>query len=247
MVHENERLPDNRPTEFSGSQTPDASGDPRGSFPVPKPAAQRISLYLRYLEALHTGGQKTISSKELGAALGLTAAQVRKDLGHFGQFGFPGVGYKIPALIDEIRRILGTDRVWNVALVGMGNLGMALARYRGFEHKGFQVSALFDVAPNAGAGKAFGERIYGMDRFEEIIQSESIQIGILAVPAESAQEVADRMVSAGIHGILNFAPRVLALPDQVFSVSVDLAIQLEQLTLGLSCLERIGDSDRQKD
>ena len=156
MVDEKERSSRNRPPEFSGSQTPDAPGDPRGSFPVPKPAAQRISLYLRYLEALHSGGQKTISSNELGSALGLTAAQVRKDLGHFGQFGFPGVGYKIPALINEIRRILGTDRVWNVALVGMGNLGTALARYRGFEHKGFQIAALFDADPNVSARKPLG-------------------------------------------------------------------------------------------
>ena len=246
MVDEKERSSRNRPPEFSGSQTPDAPGDPRGSFPVPKPAAQRISLYLRYLEALHSGGQTTISSKELGSALGLTAAQIRKDLRHFGQFRFPGVGHKIPALINDIRRILGTDRIWNAALIGVGNLGTALARYRGFEHKGFQIAAFFDADPDVGARKTLGGTIYSMDHFDEIVRAENIQIGILAVPAESAQEVADRLVNAGIRGILNFAPRVLALPEQVFSVSVDLTTQLEQLTLGLSCLGRNGGAERQK-
>lgn len=224
-----------------GAQRRGAEGeeeDPRGAASVPRPAAQRISLYLRYLEALQAQGKETISSRELGTALGLTAAQVRKDLGRFGQFGFPGVGYKIPELVLQIRRILGTDRTWNVALVGVGSLGTALARYRGFQRKGFEIVALFDRDPRVLGRKALADLIHPMERFEEIVREKEIELGILAVPAEEAQGVADRMAAAGIRGILNFAPRVLSVPEEVQCVSVDLAIQLEQLTLALSALER---------
>jgi redox-sensing transcriptional repressor len=210
------------------------SGELRGAASVPKPAAQRISLYLRYLEAVRAKGKETISSRELGTALGLTAAQVRKDLGHFGQFGFPGVGYKIGELIVQIRKILGTDRTWNVAIVGMGNLGSALARYRGFEKKGFEIAALFDADPRLVARNVQGIAVLPMEKLRSTVRARNIHLGILAVPAEAAQEVADRMVQAGIQGILNFAPRVLTLPDHVHVVTVDLAIQLEQLTLMLS-------------
>ena len=198
------------------------------AVPVPRPAAQRISLYLRHLESQ---GQETISSRELGAALGLTAAQVRKDLGHFG---FPGVGYKIPELIREIRKILGTDHVWNVAFVGVGNLGMALARYRGFEKRGFQIVAYFDADSRVIGRKIHGAMIQSIDRLAEEVKAKQIQLGILAVPAAEAQAVAGQMVAAGIQGILNFAPRAIDLPAAIRHVSVDLAIQLEQLTLGLS-------------
>ncbi len=201
---------------------------------VPKPAAQRISLYLRYLEAQAAQGKSTISSKELGNALGLTAAQVRKDLGHFGQFGHPGVGYILTDLIPRIRKIIGTDRVWRVALVGMGNLGSALSRYKGFASRGFQITALFDQDPEV-VGKEFAQgTVHSMDELEEIVQRENIELGILAVPIEAAQEVAERMSRAGIHGILNFAPKVLPELPAVRSVSVDLTIQLEQLALSIS-------------
>jgi redox-sensing transcriptional repressor len=201
---------------------------------VPRPAAQRISLYLRHLETLRAEGRETISSQGLGSALGLTAAQVRKDLGHFGQFGFPGVGYKIPELIRQIRRIIGTDRTWSVAMVGMGSLGTALARYRGFAQKGFEIVAHFDVDPKVIGRQTIGGPVLSMDRFEEVVKAKGIELAILAVPAATAQEVAERMASAGIQGILNFAPQVLSLPEPVRCVSVDLAIQLEQLALILS-------------
>ncbi len=217
-----------------GNSEKSIDGSAGSSIPVPKPAAQRISLYLRHLEALQAQGTETISSRELGSALGLTAAQVRKDLGHFGQFGFPGVGYKIPELIRQIRRIIGTDRVWNVALVGMGNLGTALTRYRGFEKKGFQIVAVFDADPRVVGKKACGTEVLPIDDLATVVRERDIQLGILAVPAEEAQAVADRMAAAGIQGILNFAPRVLTLPETVHSVTVDMAIQLEQLTLMLS-------------
>ena len=210
----------------------------REPIPIPRPAAQRISLYLRYLEVLEAQGKETISSQGLGSALGLTAAQVRKDLGYFGQFGFPGVGYKISELIKQIRRILGTDRVWRVALVGVGNLGSALALYKGFEQKGFQIAALFDKDPRT-IGRRFPQgTVFPMSRLLEVVRAKNIVLGILAVPAEEAQAAAVQMAAAGIQGILNFAPRVLNLPEEIQGISVDLAIQLEQLTLLLSYRER---------
>jgi len=187
-------------------------------------------LYLRCLESLERGGETTTSSRELSAALGITAAQVRKDLGYFGQFGYPGLGYKIPQLIGELRAILGTDRNWNVALVGIGHLGSALARYRGFERQGFSITALFDESPALVGTDVGGRSVRPLDALHETVEREEIQLGIVAVPADSAQHVADLLVEAGIRGIFNFAPAVLNLPDHVGYVSIDLAVQLEQLT-----------------
>lgn len=214
--------------------SPEFDDDSRTPLQVPKPAAQRISLYLRYLEAQAAQGKETISSRELGSALGLTAAQVRKDLGHFGQFGHPGVGYRLADLIPRVRKIIGTDRIWKVALVGMGNLGSALSRYRGFEARGFQITALFDHDPSV-IGREFPQgRVHSMEDLERVVGELGIELGILAVPIEAAQEVAERMGQAGIQGILNFAPRVLLELPTLRSVSVDLTIQLEQLALSIS-------------
>lgn len=200
------------------------------SLPVPKAAAERISLYLRYLEALQSCGATTTSSQQLGAALGITAAQVRKDLGYFGQFGSPGVGYKISSLVPQIRHILGTDRTWNAALVGIGNLGTALAQYKGFEKQGFRITALFDKNPQL-HGKSIQEReIRPLEETAAVIRRQDVKLGIIAVPASSAQEVADLLVSSGIRGIFNFAPVVLNVPTHVAYVSIDLAVQLEKLS-----------------
>jgi redox-sensing transcriptional repressor len=212
--------------------------EPRDAPAVPKPAAQRLSLYLRYLESLQAQGLETISSQGLGTALRLTAAQVRKDLGLFGQFGFPGVGYKIAELILQIRKIIGTDRIWKVALVGMGNLGSALARYRGFQQKKFQISALFDKDPRV-LGRSYPAGVVRpLEDLAKIVHEQEIQLGMLAVPAEEAQGVAEKMAQAGIQGILNFAPRVLQKIPGVTTVSVDLAIQLEQLALQITLQDR---------
>src|SRR5215218_4774480 len=128
---------------------------PRPPESVPNPAVRRLSLYLRQLEALHRAGRTTISSKQLGESLGLTDAQVRKDLAYFGQFGHPGIGYRVDDLIGQVRRILGTDKTWNVLLVGAGNLGRALLAYRGFDQKGFRLVAVFDADPSK-IGKKHG-------------------------------------------------------------------------------------------
>lgn len=200
---------------------------------VPKAVVSRLSLYLRELCHLIREGQETTSSTQLGARLGLTDAQIRKDLAYFGQFGYPGIGYRCHELVKEIRRILGSDRDWPVGIVGLGNLGTALLGHRGFADQGFRVIAGFDV-DSAKIGREFaGVKVFHFDRLEEVIRAEGIRLGILAVPAAAAQTVADRLVAAGVQGILNFAPVTLNLPPTVSKVAVDLAIELEQLSFAV--------------
>jgi redox-sensing transcriptional repressor len=196
---------------------------------VPKSVVGRLCLYLREVQTLLREGQKTISSNRLGRRLGLTDAQVRKDLAHFGQFGYPGIGYRCDQLVDEIRKILGTDRTWSVALVGCGNLGQALLGYDGFQKQGFSIELAFDSSPGI-IGRQFRKIVVApMDRFETEIARRNIVMAILAVPSEFSQSVAERMVHSGIRGILNFAPVALVVPETVAVVSVDLANKLEQL------------------
>lgn len=199
---------------------------------VPDPAVRRLSLYLRELELMLVAGRETVSSRELGKSLGYSDAQVRKDLAYFGQFGHPGIGYRVTELIARIRRILGTDRVWKALVVGAGNLGQALVSYRGFLKKGFQIVAAFDNDPNSigqHIGGADGLEIYAFDRVVELVQSMGIELAILAVPADAVQRVADRLVEAGIKGILNFAPTSITVPQALPLASVDLSVHLEQL------------------
>lgn len=200
---------------------------------VPKAVVSRLSLYLRELQHLVRDGFETTSSTQLGKMLGFSDAQVRKDLGYFGQFGYPGIGYRCNELIPEIKRILGTDRSWPVAMIGIGNLGRALLRYKGFEHQGFQIAAAFDVDPKKIGQPVEGIPVYSLDRLAAVVRAEGIQLAIIAVPAASAQTVAGELVTAGIDGILNFAPATLSLPAGVTSVGVDLAIELEQLSFAV--------------
>jgi len=199
---------------------------------IPTPAIRRLSLYLRELENLHKRDRETISSKQLGDALGYTDSQVRKDFAYFGQFGHPGIGYHVDALIARLRCILGTDRTWNVLLVGAGNLGNALLSYRGFTQKGFQIIAVFDNDPEK-IGKKFGImpelEILSVEKIPQVVADYGIQLGIMAVPADDAQDIADNLVAAGIKGILNFAPASLSAPDDVPVAAVDLTVHLEQL------------------
>ena len=197
---------------------------------IPPSSVRRLSLYLRQLEAFKKKDRRTISSKQLGESLGLTDAQVRKDLTYFGQFGHPGIGYRIDELIPHIRRVLGTDKTWSVLLVGAGNLGRALIAYKGFERKGFRLAAVFDADPAKVSKKLANFRIQPLAELPETIAQNSIRLAIIAVPADFAQDVADTLVAAGIRGILNFAPVSLAVPPEVGVASVDLAVQLEQLS-----------------
>jgi redox-sensing transcriptional repressor len=189
----------------------------------------RFSLYLRHLESLLREGMSKVSSGQLGEALGITDAQVRKDLAWLGSLGHPGVGYITEELIGAIRRILGVDRTWLAALVGVGNLGRALLRYRGFEQRGFRLVALFDDDPSKVGQTVEGLTIHGTDTIERVIHETGAELGVLAVPSEAGQPMADALVAAGIRGLLNFAPVMLRVPPEVRLVAVDLTVQLEQL------------------
>lgn len=202
---------------------------------IPAPAVRRLSLYLRQLEAFAAADRQTVSSRDLGDALGLSDAQIRKDLAYFGHFGQPGVGYRVRELIQRVRRILGTDKKSNVLLVGVGNLGRALLSYRGFTKQGFELVAAFDK-DRAIVGKTINPgsiRVRPMSEMPKLIRAESVRLGILAVPAPAAQNVADRMVKAGVRCILNFAPTTLQLRPEIAVSSVDLAVHLEQLSFRL--------------
>lgn len=207
------------------------SGGPPPS--VPKAVVSRLSLYLRELEHLERTGNKTTSSSQLGSVLGFTDAQVRKDLAHFGQFGYPGIGYRTAELTEAIREILGTNKQWEVALVGAGNLGRALLGYKGFEDHGFRIAAVFDSDPAKIGTSVEGKEIYDLASLSKFAEISRIKLGVIAVPATAAQHVANQLVEAGIEGIMNFAPVTISLPDSVNLVSVDLAIELEQLSFAV--------------
>jgi redox-sensing transcriptional repressor len=189
----------------------------------------RLSLYLRRLESLLRDGTTKVSSSLLGEALGVTDAQVRKDLAYLGNLGHPGIGYAAPELVAAIRRVLGIDRERRVALVGVGNLARALLHYHGFVERGFRIVALFD-ADSAKIGQRVDDlEIHAPNRMPEVIAAQQVELGVLCVPAEAAQAVAEELVAAGVRGLLNFAPRVVRVPSGVSVVAVDLTVQLEQL------------------
>jgi redox-sensing transcriptional repressor len=189
----------------------------------------RLCLYLRRLETLLREGTTKISSRLLGEALGVTDAQVRKDLAYLGNLGHPGIGYAAPELIAAIRRVLGIDRDWAVALVGVGNLARALLRYQGFVERGFRFVALFDSDP-AKVGQRVAElEVHALEAMPVVIAATGAELGALTVPSEAAQSVGEALFAAGIRGLLNFTPQVLRLPPEVSVVSVDLTVQLEQL------------------
>ncbi len=205
-------------------------------------SVHRFSLYLRHLQRFVREGVQTVSSGQLGDALGITDAQVRKDLAYLGNLGQPGIGYPAQELIDALRHRLGIDRTWATVVVGIGNLARALLRHRGFEQQGFQFVALFD-ADDAKVGQAVdGLQIHSMNEMAKVVARLGALLGVVTVPAEAAQSVADALVAAGIRGILNFAPMVLRLPPDVSLVAVDLAVQLEQLAF-LVHLNQEGDKE----
>jgi len=220
-----------------GSRTGQHRGDVMTDIgSIPKAAVFRLSLYLRELVKFQKTGVKTLSSAGLAAALGFTDVRVRKDLAYFGQFGYPGVGYKVDELIGELKHILGTDRTWDVVLIGCGNLGSALVAYKGFRTQGFNIVGAFDADAKK-AGKALGElTIQPMTKLAETVARTGARIAMISVPADQAQAVADQAAGAGVRGILNFAPTTITTPAHVVENSVDLAIRLEQLTFQLRFL-----------
>ena len=194
----------------------------------------RMALYLRELQQLHRSGQVRIQSSAIAKRLGLNDSQVRRDLSCFGQFGQRGVGYSIPSLIKAIQAILGTDRSWNVVLIGAGNLGRALAGYRGFNQQNFRLAGVFDSDPEK-VGTLLGAlTIRSLDDIESVVEEEKVDLAILAVPASSATSVAQRLEVAGVTGILNFAPITVRTPGSGLTVvDVDLAVELQRLAFAV--------------
>lgn len=201
---------------------------------ISKATIDRLPLYFRTLRQIQQEGTEIISSEELGRRIGVTPEQIRKDLASFGEFGKKGVGYFVRELIRNIGEILGLHRNWNIAIVGVGHLGWALANYRNFASLGFNLAAVFDVDP-AKIGQAIGGvEIFSLDRLEEVAREKNIHIGVITVPALHAQEVADRLVAAGVRGIWNFAPIKLNVPDHIRLVSEDLSVGLSSISYYLS-------------
>ncbi len=191
-------------------------------------------MYLRYLEDLDTRGTKTASSDELAHLCGTTPAQVRKDLSFFGSFGKRGLGYPVHELTAHIREILGLEREWKVVIVGAGKIGAALANYRGFNQRGFQVVGVYDNSPDK-IGKPWGASIVrDMADLERDVEQEGALIAVLAIPSDDAQHVVDAVIGAGIRAILNFAPTQITVPPHVSLKSVNMAMELEGLSFALT-------------
>lgn len=206
--------------------------------PISELTTGRLSVYLRCLTFLEASGEKTISSHEMASRFHLNSAQIRKDLACFGEFGTRGVGYDVAHLRQHLIRTLGIDRTRNAIIVGAGNLGLALADYAGFSSNGFKIVALTDHDPaKIGQTSRSGVRVLAWDQLKSIVERHNVQIGIIAVPGESAQEVHDRLVEAGVQAILNFAPVQLRVHEGVKVRSVDLRINLESLSFHLKSVE----------
>lgn len=196
---------------------------------IPEATVGRLPVYLRALVEMAENGSTTISSEHLAEAAGVNSAKVRKDLSYLGSYGTRGVGYDVPYLIHQMRRELGLTQHWRVVIVGAGNLGHALSNYHGFGERGFRIVALVDAVATK-VGERLGElTVEHIDDLEAIVRREDVAIGVICTPASAAQEVADRMVVAGIRSILNFAPAVISVPEHVSVRKVDLSIELQIL------------------
>ncbi len=199
--------------------------------PIPEATVARLPMYLRaLLDLAETRGELTVSSEELARMAGVNAAKVRKDLSYLGSYGTRGVGYDVEYLLYQITRELGLTQDWPAAIIGAGNLGRALASYKGFSERGFRISALFDVADPVIGSDVGGMTVRHLDELKEAVLDEGISIGIIATPPIAAQEVADKLVDAGVKSILNFAPAVVNVPPDVTVRKVDLSVELQILS-----------------
>ncbi|MGH9382910.1 MAG: redox-sensing transcriptional repressor Rex [Vicinamibacterales bacterium] len=205
------------------------------SEPVSELTTNRLSVYLRCLNQLEAAGTETISSQALAERFHLNAAQIRKDLAYFGEFGVRGVGYYVQDLRRHLRQILGLDRKLRVGVMGAGNLGQALADYPGFRREGFQIVAMFDIADaKIGEESRSGVPIHDLKDLKRVVRREHIDIAVIAVPAESAQQVLDQVTAVGIKAVLNFSPGALKVPQGIKLKSVDLTVSLESLSFYLA-------------
>lgn len=207
--------------------------DPEGSGPksrtIPEASVARLALYLRMLGELAEQGAETVSSEELAVATGVNSAKLRKDLSYIGSYGIRGVGYEVSALLLQLERVLGLNHRQAVALIGVGNLGHALAGYAGFGGRGFPVTALFDVDDDLVGIRINGIIVEHVDTIAEVCRERGVTIGIIATPGQAAQAACDLLVSAGVRCILNFAPVVLQVPAEVEVRKVDLSVELQVL------------------
>lgn len=201
---------------------------------IAESTVRRLSLYLRFLEEFETQGQTTISSGELALSGGTTSAQVRKDLSFFGSFGKRGLGYGVRDLIGSIREILGLHRSWSVVIIGAGKIGAALAQYRGFTQRGFNVVGVYDKDPSRVGAKLDDITVRADSELERDIQRLRPQIAVLCVPGDAAQALVDRVTKAGVKAVLNFAPAQIHVPKGVTLRAVNMATELEILAFGLS-------------
>lgn len=196
---------------------------------IPRKSIYRLSIYQRCLQKLKANRVDTVSSEALAKAAGVKPTQLRKDLTYFGQFGTRGLGYNVDSLSTTIGEVLGHNRLQPVVLVGVGNLGSALLRYGGFRKEGFEITAAFDLAPRS-ENRGLSIPLLPMTAMPAFIQENQVKMAILTVPAVAAQEVANGLIKAGVQAILNFSPTVLDVPDDVVVNSVDLAVELENLS-----------------
>jgi redox-sensing transcriptional repressor len=203
--------------------------------PVSELTTNRLSVYLRCLNVLDAAGVRTVSSQSLAEQFHLNAAQIRKDLAYFGEFGVRGVGYYVKELRRHLRQILGIDRGVCVAIMGAGNLGMALADYPGFRDEGFEIVAMFDTArEKVGHRSRAGVPIYDLKDLRKVVRRERIRIAVVAVPAGAAQSVVNTVAAAGIRAVLNFSPGAIKVPEGVKLKSMDLTVSLESLSFFLA-------------
>ena len=200
------------------------------NFEIPRKAIYRLSVYLRCLQRLRSNGIRTVSSEALAKAAGVKPTQLRKDLTYLGQFGTRGLGYDVELLASTIADRLGANSLQPVILVGVGSLGTALLAYRGFEKEGFQIVAAFDADTKRKRNRHVQQPIYPMEKLRGFVREHAVKMAVLTVPATAAQEVTNHLVDAGIYGILNFAPLVLQVPEEVVVNNVNLAIELENLS-----------------
>ncbi len=197
---------------------------------IPDIIISRLPVYLRALQQLSEKGILTTSSQELGEIIGISAAQIRKDISQFGEFGKQGTGYSVPFLIERLRDILKVDRVWEVVIVGMGDIGHALARYNGFTNRGFHINMVFDNDPQKIGQQAGEYEIMDTAKLAEKVKQNKIKIAMLTVPASVAQEMTDQLVKAGVKAILNYAPTSLNVPPHVHVQYIDPSTHLQRMT-----------------
>jgi redox-sensing transcriptional repressor len=197
---------------------------------VPDIVVARLPLYLQTLKQLQREGEYTTSSNGLGKRIDISAAQIRKDLSHFGEFGKQGTGYAISYLIEQLEEILNVNQVWDMALVGVGFLGHAIANFRGFNSHGFQVKLIFDNNPTVIGTNIAGFIVQDSNKMEEIIQEHKVKVAMITVDSDHAQEVADRLVKSGVKAILNYAPVTIKVPEGVQIQYIDPIVELQHMT-----------------